>query len=126
MNNSKAIQSANIHAHLTHAQAKAGLYGELPAHSPLSWSVHESRFVADKDGAPVVNMGNPNKLVAAANAEHIVKAVNLMPELLEAIEAEILHLQYDIGEARCNADADELDARAQRLRAVLLKAKGSL
>jgi hypothetical protein len=115
----KAIQSANLYSSTAHAKAKADAYGELPAHSPLPWFVHDRRFVADKDGAPVVNMGNPNKLVAAANAEYIVKVVNLTPEMVEALE---LFLKW-IDETENEMPSDETIAKARR---VLLKAKGSL
>lgn len=85
---SKAIQSANLHAATTHAQAKADAVEGKPkpaAIPPWPWVVHEERFVAAADGSPVVNMFHPNKEVAKVIAPLLAAA----PELLEALEAMI-------------------------------------
>jgi hypothetical protein len=85
MNNSKAIQSANLHAATTHAKAKADAIDGKPdpaAIPPWPWVVHEERFVAAADGSPVVNMCHPNKAVAKTIAPLLAAA----PELLAALE----------------------------------------
>lgn len=80
----KAIQSANLIAATTHARAKADAVegrAEPTAIPPWPWVVHEERFVAAKDGSPVVNMCHPNKAIAKKIAPLLAAA----PELLEAL-----------------------------------------
>lgn len=122
---SKAIQSANLHAATTHAQAKADAVEgkhEPAAIPPWPWVVHEERFVAAADGSPVVNMCHPNKAVAKAIAPLLAAA----PEMLAALEAMLESYAWKAQESAEKWGEDSLHSSVRMARAAIAKAKGSL
>lgn len=133
---SKAIQSANIHAHLTHAQAKADAVEGKAGHTPGPWSpcpgLAGYRFRietmrSNNDCEPIAECKGPDR---EANARLIAAAPELLAALEEARDALRELSRHDSGVF--GGDAPEFNEdgygylACRAIDRAIAKAKGSL
>lgn len=77
----------------------------MSEHTPLPWTAEARGFVRDADGIVVAETFNAREAGPSDIAKHIASSVNLLPELVEALQRACVYLPASSADLAATIDA---------------------